>query len=252
MEREQQHKQNGDDIQPMDSEKENLINADISNIDTMREDYGDRDFLNMEIKKADNNKIINEDSNPEKQVNIKQSSLKEKLKSCSKIVSNYMEGTWNSYINISGSNLLFPVLFFVGTLLYLELILHLLIYRSVEMKIIYPLLFAIPLGFLLAFITGLFRSKTNKVLMWAITIGICIIFLTQLVYFSVFKVFFSFQSLGMAGDAISEFGADITTAIKANIGGMILLIVPLIILALIMNNLIDYTRRGIKEQGVLL
>ena len=240
------------DIQPMDSEKEDLINADISNIDTMREDYGDRDSLNMEIKKVDNNKIINEDSNPEKQINIKQSSLKEKLKSLSKIVSNYMEGTWNSYINISGSNLLFPVLFFIGTLLYLEVILHLLIYRSVDMKIIYPLLFAIPLGIFLAFITGLFRSKTNKFLMWAITIGICIIFLTQLVYFSVFKVFFSFQSLSMAGDAISEFGADITTAIKANIGGMILLIIPLIILALIMNNLIDYTRRGIKEQGVLL
>jgi hypothetical protein len=160
----------------------------------------------------------------------KKSSIKEKIVGMFKKISGSIEDAWNSYIHISGRNLIYPILFFVGTIIYLEVILHLLIYRSIDMKIIYPVLFAMPLGILMGFITGLFKAFINKILLWVLTVSTCIIFNTQLVYFYVFKVFFSFQSIGMAGDTVSEFGSDILAAIKANIGGMLLLFLPLILL----------------------
>ncbi len=147
---------------------------------------------------------------------------------------------------------LFTFLSFTGLIIYLEVIFHFLIYRSVDLKIIYPILFAIPFGAILAFITGLFSVKLNKLILWILSSALCIMYLLQLVYFNVFKVFFSFQIVGMADDAISEFGADVITAIKGNIGGLIILLLPLVLLGFLFNNRIVYQRRKIKEQGILI
>jgi hypothetical protein len=65
-------------------------------------------------------------------------------------------------------------------------------------------------------------------------------------------VFFSFQTIGMAGEAFNEFGKDILTAIKANIGGVILLLLPLILLLLFISGQINFERRKIREQSILL
>lgn len=163
-----------------------------------------------------------------------------------------LKDIWNDNIYITVHNFFHPVLFIIGSIIYLELVIHILNYRSLDNKIIYPILLAIPIGLIIGFITGLFSKTVNKILLWSITGLICLIYCVQLVYFSVFKVFFSFQTLGMADDAVKEFGSDIQTAIKSNIGGIILLIIPLLILLLIMNQLIDYNRRGFKEQAMLI
>ncbi len=163
-----------------------------------------------------------------------------------------IKGIWNSYISFSGNNVLFPMLFMIGTLVYLEIVLHFLNYGKFDNKIIYPILFAIPIGLLIGFITGLFNTKINKLLLWGITVFLGLLFNTQLIYFYVFKVYFSFQTLGLAGDAFTNFWADIIVAIKANIGGMILLFLPLLFLAFVLHRQIDYRRRGWKEQTVFL
>lgn len=163
-----------------------------------------------------------------------------------------MVSTWNSYINISGKNFLFPVFFLISTFIYLEVVLHLLIYKNIDIKIIYPILFAIPFGLFLSFVIGLFSKKINRILLWLITVIACIIFNTQFIYYYIFKVFFSFQSLGLAGDAVTNFEAEIITAIKANLVGVMLLLMPLFILVLIANQLIDFNRRGTKEQAILI
>jgi hypothetical protein len=118
---------------------------------------------------------------------------------------------------------LLPALYMAGALIYLELVIHFLNYRSVDNKIIYPILFAIPVGLVIGFLAGLFRSSVNKIIMLLLTGFLCILFITQLIYFYVFKVYFSFQTIGMAGDAFKNFWADIVTALKANVGGIILL-----------------------------
>jgi len=187
---------------------------------------------------------------------------KEQIRNCKKMGTNNNKPTkkiadqiskvWNFKIRLSGENLLYPACFFLGLLFYLESILHFLIYRRIDIKMIYPIIFAIPFGLIMTFISGLCSEMINKIVLWCTTIILCFVFQAQLVYYSVFKVYFSFQTMGMAGDAVSDFGEDVITAIKANIGGLILLAMPLIILVLMVHKQIDYNRRGMKEQGLVL
>lgn len=145
-----------------------------------------------------------------------------------------------------------PLLYFIGMVLYLEITLHFILYHSFDLKLIYPILFAIPFGAVLTFITGFFSAKINKLIYWGISILVCLVFQVQLVYFNVFKVFFSFQIMGMANDAISEFGTDAITYIKGNLGGIIILMMPLVLFGILFQNRIDYRKREIKKQAMIL
>lgn len=163
-----------------------------------------------------------------------------------------IKNNWESFQGSALRNAVLPVLFFIGSAVYLEVILHFLIYRSLDARIIYPVLFAIPFGIMLTVFTGVFRERMNKILQWILICLMCLIFQVQLVYYYIFKVFFSFQSLGLARDAFTNFYSEVLNAIKANIGGLIILLMPVAVLFLVFQNRIDYRRRGIKRQGFFL
>jgi len=56
-----------------------------------------------------------------------------------------MKDAWGRNFNLTKKNFLYPALFIIISLIYLELAAHFLIYRGFDNKIIYPILFAIPL-----------------------------------------------------------------------------------------------------------
>lgn len=213
-------------------ELENLIKKDILNIDTMREESEDGGPSDMDGKDQ------------------RQKSVKEKIIKFTKKILFNVKDAWNGYVELSGSNLIYPVVFLIGTIIYLEIVTHIMNYRSLDFKIIYPVLFSIPFGLLLGFITGLFKELINKILLWIFTIAICLVFAVQLVYFYIFQVYFSFQSIGMAGEAVSSFFSDIITAVKSNMIGLLLIFFPVIILALLIHKL-DFTRRVLKIEVIL-
>ncbi len=153
---------------------------------------------------------------------------------------------------VQSERIWYPVPYFIGLIVYLEVVLHFLIFHSIDIKIIYPVLFAVPFGIILALITGFFSGGPGKIAMWLSTVLVCVVFQVQLVYYYVFKVFFSFQILGMASDAVSEFSSDILTAIKENTGGILLLLLPLVLLGFLMKSRGKYRRRGLRAQGMLL
>ncbi len=158
---------------------------------------------------------------------------------------------WNREVNVNMNNFFGSMFYLIVSIMYLEIIFHVLIYRNINIKIIYPVLFAVPFGMVVNFIIGLFPPKLNKALLWCIMAGITLVFCVQLVYYSIFKVFFSFQSVGLAGDAFTNFQKEILVALKANLGGIILLLLPFL-LGLLVNQQIDFSRRGIKEQLALV
>ena len=217
-----------------DLELENLIKSDMMNIDTMREDNKDGALEEMAIS---NNKSI---------------SFKEKIFKVFKNSYHKIKDTWNGYIKITAQNFMIPIFFLIGMVIYLEFVLHITNYHSIGLTMIYPVLFAIPFGLLTGFIIGLFKPIINHILLWITTIIVCFVFAIQLVYFYIFKVYFSFQSLGMAGDAISEFSSDIFTAVKANLFGLLLVFLPVFLLGIFFNKRIDFSRRGLKLQIILL
>ncbi|MDF2513323.1 MAG: hypothetical protein K0S04_3189, partial [Herbinix sp.] len=163
-----------------------------------------------------------------------------------------LKKAWNRDVNINAKNFFGSLFYLIISIMYLEIIFHVLIYRNINIKIIYPILFAVPFGMIINFIIGLFPPKVNKALLWCVMFVMSIVFCIQLIYFSIFKVFFSFQSLGLAGDAFTNFGKEILIALKANMGGLILLLLPVLLLGLLVNKQIDYSRRGLKEQLGLL
>jgi phosphoglycerol transferase MdoB-like AlkP superfamily enzyme len=210
-------------------------------------------------QKKDKNKLNSQKTWLEKKIIIKLdfSSITTKVKKIKEKISldkavPEIKNYWNNINKVPGRNFIIPLAFFIGILLYLELMIHLLIFKSIDIKFIYPILFALPAGSLLAFISGLFNKTVNKIIIWTFTAIICLVFSLQLIYFRIFKVFFSFQSLGIAGDAISEFSSDIFTAIKDNFFGMLLLLLPLFILAVLMNYFVDWDRKNVKELSLLL
>ncbi|HHV11033.1 MAG TPA: LTA synthase family protein [Clostridiales bacterium] len=158
---------------------------------------------------------------------------------------------WNRDVNVNMNNFFGSMFYLIVSIMYLEIIFHVLIYHNVNIKIIYPVLFAVPFGMVVNFIIGLFPPKVNKALLWCIMAAITLVFCVQLVYYSIFKVFFSFQSVGLAGDAFTNFEKEIFVALKANLGGIILLLLPFL-LGLLVNQQIDFSQRGIKEQLALV
>lgn len=149
-----------------------------------------------------------------------------------------------------GKDFLLPLSFFVLTVIYLEVTLHILVYRSIGNRLLYPILFALPTGALITVITGLFSPQVNKILMWVFESCICLLFSVQLIYYATFKVFFSFQSLGMAGDAISEFYSLIISAILHNFLFVLLLFLPLLGLAYMIHQYKIHQQRRMLEHGI--
>lgn len=223
-----------------DTELEEQLKRDVLGIDINNEKKGKA--LSLEHDNLDRNMMFSDNhSEVFNYNNNKMGQIIDKLKKA-----------WNKRLHITNKNFIIPALFIITSMIYLEVVSHFLIYRGFDNKILYPVLFAIPFGLLIAFITGLFNRIVNKVLLSVITGIICLIFNVQLIYHYVFKVFFSFQTLGMAGDALTEFSKDVIIAVKANIGGVILLFLPLIILLLFINRQINFERRRLKEQTIML
>lgn len=148
-------------------------------------------------------------------------------------------------------NELLPILFFIGTLLYLEIFFHLYIYNSISSKIIFPIIFTVPVGILFTLLSGLFERYVNILIMWFITVATCLLFGLQLVYYKIFKVYFSFHSLGMAQDAVSEFGEDVNNAISSNIIPLFLIFLPLVILHFLIKYVYICEKRELRKQGYL-
>ncbi len=224
--------------QKLSQRLDDIIKDDTLNIVTMNDDNKVSDSVNSP-------KEIQDKVNSPKEIQDKgKNILKKGLGNIKKVC--------QDDVHISLGNLIFPICFLIGSVIYLELMTHILIYRSISFKIIYPILFAIPFGIIISFITGWFKPIVNKIILWVLTTLICFVYGLQLVYYFIFKTFFSFQTIGMAGDALTEFGDQVIDAIVSNIGGIILVFIPLIILAFIINRFIDYSRRTLKLQGVLL
>lgn len=160
----------------------------------------------------------------------------------------------NSYFQIefSKKSFLNPLIFYTATIIYLEFVFHVIVYGSIDYKIIYPILFALPLALLFTIISSLAEEKVNKIIMWVLTGLVSFVFAFQLLYFDFFKVLFSFQTMGMVGDAISEFYKSGLGVIKNNILTIILVSIPMIVLYNVQDDFFDFKKREIKSQGILL
>jgi phosphoglycerol transferase MdoB-like AlkP superfamily enzyme len=161
---------------------------------------------------------------------------------------NGIRNAWN------GKEHLFQITcFYQLVIIYLELIFHLLTFQRLNGKILLPIVFAIPAGAVLGFISGIFGKQLNQILIWIFTTVLCLLFSTQLVYNYVFKTFLSVYSVGIVGRDVLEFFDQILAAIGNNLIGIFLLCTPLIFLKILMKKKqIDMNKKPIGPQVTAL
>ena len=94
-------------------------------------------------------------------------------------------------------------LIFVWTILYLEVVFQILIYRNFTWGMAFGALFALPAAALLTFLTGLGPQWLNRVLTTVLIVLIEILFLAQLIYYDIFRTYLQIFSIQKgAGNAL--------------------------------------------------
>lgn len=116
--------------------------------------------------------------------------------------------------------------YYIGVFLYLELMLHLLMYKGFGFRIIYPILFSMVSGSILYIFCNLLPRKASRVVGCVIIFLLVIYFEVQLVYHCIFGGFMPFSQVGLGIGAVTNFVDQMLHAMYTNMGKMILIFLP--------------------------
>lgn len=128
-------------------------------------------------------------------------------------------------------------------ILYLEIICKIFISKNFT-GFLYTLIFSIPIIIFIYLILNIFKEKGNKITCIIITTLLILFYSFNTIFYKLFSLVFSFNSIGLAGGAV-EFKNIAFTAILKNIHIIILYFIPLILL-LIFHKKINFTRTSKK------
>ena len=119
--------------------------------------------------------------------------------------------------------------FYTFLVLYLEFSYKLSIYHHINgIDILYTILFSIPVIFILTLISSIFKNKANQVISLIFTSFFCIYFIFSYIFYSLFSVPSSFQTIGLASQAL-DFTNIIVDTLGKNILIIFLFIIPIIV-----------------------
>lgn len=143
------------------------------------------------------------------------------------------------------------IIYFYFQILFLEVVSKIIITGSfLNIGLLYLIVFTIPFSLILFLITRLFKEKINKVLTIILSLVVTIYFGFQYVFFTLFSVPFSFNTIGLA-NAVVEFSDIIKDTLTSKILYIILYMLPfLILIALIFLKKISF-KQNKKEQNII-
>ena len=116
-----------------------------------------------------------------------------------------------------------------ATVMYSEVLLHVAMYRSLNWRILYPILFSLFFGGFFCLLTGFFSEKVNRVLLYVTQAVLFLWFGAQLIYFKVFGSFISLFLVRMGGTAVTNFIRETLDCIWHNLWYLLLLLLPLVV-----------------------
>ena len=128
-------------------------------------------------------------------------------------------------------NIFFSEIFFVLSFIFLEIVFHISVFRDLPSA--YPILFAIPAGFLCGAICDFFGEKTARVLRFLLYGIFFVLAGVQKVYHYTFFSFMSVSQLGMADDIATNFLSETLYSIYKCLPTIFACAIPLVALALI-------------------
>ncbi len=144
-------------------------------------------------------------------------------------------------------SLLFYYILFI---IYEELVLSCLLFKIFPTSIWLIILFSIPIAIVLNIFSSIFKTKTNKIITYGITIFIVILFGAQIVYYSMYESILSFYSI-LNGGQVTEFMDVVFDMILRNWYGILLFALPIIVLIVLhKTKVIDFEKRNLKETAI--
>ena len=152
----------------------------------------------------------------------------------------------NKSISLDWKKKLVGILYYMFVFVYLEISLHLIIYRNVTPRIIYPILFALVSGSILYAICSLLPEKINRII-GILAISVLVIYYeVQLVYHFIFGSFMPISQVAMGAAAVTNFFNQVIHAITRNLLSIIILILPIPITIFL------YCKKIIKAKRITL
>lgn len=141
--------------------------------------------------------------------------------------------------------------FYFLLVMYLELVFKIAVYHNIwGSNLIYTFLFSLPVIFIFTLLSSLGKKKFNKVIAFIITIFSSIYFIFQYIFYQLFSIPFSFDTLGLANQA-ADFTNIIAEALLQNIVMFILLLLPIVAL-IVFRNKISFNQISIKKNCICL
>ena len=128
-------------------------------------------------------------------------------------------------------NLLIYFIIFGLSIAVWELIIRFQISDTITKRNLFFIVFVPAEAMLLTFFCGFFKNKlVNKIIFLLLELLVSIYYMVQLVYLKNFGSLLSISMTGMGGDAVGNFGWAVVDSIKASVGLLLLILVPVIII----------------------
>lgn len=130
-------------------------------------------------------------------------------------------GLWQEWLR--------SLLLFCGASVYVELCLHLCVYRSLDRRAVYLVLFGLLGGTVCTLLTT-HLPKIARQIVGVLLVAVQVLFAeVQLMYHAIFGNFMPISQVSMGGNVITNFDSQILYSIGKNIVPILLLLVPLIV-----------------------
>ena len=134
-------------------------------------------------------------------------------------------------------------------ILYLEIVFAIIMKNKLSFdSLINILIFNIITSSFLSIVINIFKSKINKIVTAITILILCILYITQVVFYDIFKVYFSTTNLGLGDQAFSFMGR-MFKALWQNVFSIIILLVPFV-LYLFFKKKLKFKHNNKYEYGI--
>jgi lipoteichoic acid synthase len=143
-------------------------------------------------------------------------------------------------------------IYFIGLMLYLELLFHGYHFGLGTTNTIRIVLFSIILGGMMSVIVGLFPKVVNHILTIAATVCLSLLFIIQFLYYSVFQHYLAFWGmLQYTNQAMDNFDT-VWLNIRQHAGMILLFLLPIVLISVFAHRILSLRRRRWSHSLILL
>ncbi len=146
---------------------------------------------------------------------------------------------------------LHPAIVFFLVMLYWELLFQLLIFETVKWEFLFIMMHTLCPAAVLGLLCRLFPRVGNRIAFTVLQILLCVLFVAQLIYYSIFNVFLSVYSIKRGGGQALDFADVVWSAVVGNWWKLLLLVLPVVLLAVFCGKFVQFEREKWLQSAIL-